>query len=260
MIVTSAITNREPGRRSHWPRREVAARRGWQSTRSAPSRSAAARTHARGTRGSRSAGLDSGRIRWPVPAASPDLALVRQRPVVHGLHRQPSTWWIRNLDFGEGAGLHGAHGGGDLGESLFDQRPSALAEPHDRECTARQVLLVADVPIGREEDVEPARSAASRREGDRACRGWHRDRNPAIRAARRGGSIREIAGNDDVMVSLTLPSGAPAGVKYGTVLVRMERDGIPGERLLVSVTLAELASLLNAHPAGDPGLEHVFDY
>jgi hypothetical protein len=40
----------------------------------------------------------------------------------------------------------------------------------------------------------------------------------------------------------------------------MERDGIPGERLLVSVKLPELAPLLKAHPAGDPGLEHVFDY
>ena len=40
----------------------------------------------------------------------------------------------------------------------------------------------------------------------------------------------------------------------------MKRDGIPGERLLVNVRMADLAAFLNAHPLGDPGLEHVFDY
>jgi hypothetical protein len=78
--------------------------------------------------------------------------------------------------------------------------------------------------------------------------------------ARRGGSIREIAGNDEVMVSLTIASGAPADVQRGTVLLHLERDGMPGDRLLVNVRMADLAPLLNAHPAGDPGLEHVFDY
>jgi hypothetical protein len=30
--------------------------------------------------------------------------------------------------------------------------------------------------------------------------------------------------------------------------------------LIVSVTIAGLAAFLNAHPSGDPGLEHVVDY
>ena len=49
-------------------------------------------------------------------------------------------------------------------------------------------------------------------------------------------------------------------VEHGTVILRMKRDGIPGDRLLVNVKMPELAAFLNAYPLGDPGLEHVFDY
>ena len=78
--------------------------------------------------------------------------------------------------------------------------------------------------------------------------------------ARQGGAIREIAGNDEIMVSLTLSDGAAVPLQHGTVIFRMKRDGIPGERLLVNVRMAELAAFLNAYPLGEPGLEHVFDY
>jgi len=78
--------------------------------------------------------------------------------------------------------------------------------------------------------------------------------------AKEGGVIREIAGNDEIMVSLTVPAGTDVPVKHGTEMIRMKRDGIPGERLLVNVRMAELAAFLRAYPLGDPGLEHVFDY
>jgi hypothetical protein len=78
--------------------------------------------------------------------------------------------------------------------------------------------------------------------------------------ARQGGTILEIAGNDEIMVSVTVPGGASAAVRHGTVILRMRRDGVPGERLLVNVRMADLAAFLNAYPLGDPGLEHVFDY
>ncbi len=78
--------------------------------------------------------------------------------------------------------------------------------------------------------------------------------------ARQGGAIREIAGNDEIMVSLTIREGADAPIKHGTVILRMKRDGFPGERLLVNVRIADLAAFLNTYPLGDPGLEHVFDY
>lgn len=78
--------------------------------------------------------------------------------------------------------------------------------------------------------------------------------------ARQGGAIREIAGNDEIMVSMTVREGAAVPVSPGTVILRMKRDGIPGERLLVNVRMTELAAFLNKYPLGDPGLEHVFDY
>ena len=77
--------------------------------------------------------------------------------------------------------------------------------------------------------------------------------------ARAGGSIREIAGNDDVMVAVTLPPGEDY-VGPGEVIVRMPRDGFWSERVLVDTKVGDLARLLAARPIADPGLEHVFDY
>jgi hypothetical protein len=78
--------------------------------------------------------------------------------------------------------------------------------------------------------------------------------------AKQGGVIREIAGNDEIMVSLIVPEGATVRMEPGVILLRMKRDGIPGDRILVNVKVSELATFLTAHPPGDPGLEHVFDY
>ena len=81
-----------------------------------------------------------------------------------------------------------------------------------------------------------------------------------VEIARQGGAIREIAGNDDIMVSMTVPEGTAGTIRHGTVLVIIKRDAVPGERLLVRIGMADLATFLNAYPLGDPGLEHVFDY
>jgi hypothetical protein len=78
--------------------------------------------------------------------------------------------------------------------------------------------------------------------------------------ARRGGTIREIAGNDDIMVTLTVPPDSAPRLRAGTLITRLTRDGFAGDRLLVNVKVADLATLLNANPIGDPGVEHVFDY
>lgn len=77
--------------------------------------------------------------------------------------------------------------------------------------------------------------------------------------ARRGGSIREIAGNDDIMVSLTLAPDEDY-VGPGEVIARMPRNGFWSERALIDTKVGDLARLLAARPLGDPGLEHVFDY
>ncbi|HUR21074.1 MAG TPA: hypothetical protein VMZ90_09725 [Vicinamibacterales bacterium] len=78
--------------------------------------------------------------------------------------------------------------------------------------------------------------------------------------ARQGGTVQEIAGNDDIMVTFTAPPGAEAGIPYGRVILRMKRDGFRSDRLLLDVKVKDLAALLNAFPLGDPGVEHVFDY
>lgn len=78
--------------------------------------------------------------------------------------------------------------------------------------------------------------------------------------AQRGGAIREIAGNDDIMVTITSRGDVQLNPPPGKVILRLKRDGFSGERLLVGVRVIELASLLRSVPLGDPGLEHVFDY
>ncbi|MBX9457234.1 MAG: hypothetical protein KL863_15060 [Rhizobium sp.] len=76
---------------------------------------------------------------------------------------------------------------------------------------------------------------------------------------RSGGAIREIAGNDDIMVGLTLPAGEDY-VGPGEVVLRLPRDGFWSERVLVDTKVVDLARLILAHPPGEQGLEHVFDY
>ena len=78
--------------------------------------------------------------------------------------------------------------------------------------------------------------------------------------ARQGGSVLEIAGNDDIMVTLTVAEGADPGLQQGELILRMKRDGFASERLLVTVKVRQLASLLKDHALGDPGVEHIFDY
>jgi hypothetical protein len=81
-----------------------------------------------------------------------------------------------------------------------------------------------------------------------------------VELAGRGAAIKEIAGNDEIMVSLTVAEGAALTVDPSAVLMRLKRDGIPGDRVLVNIKVSSLAAFLRQHPLGDPGLEHVFDY
>ncbi len=81
-----------------------------------------------------------------------------------------------------------------------------------------------------------------------------------VSIAQQGGSIAEIAGNDQIMVTLTVPPGFDGRLATGTVIHRLRRTGFAGERVIVDVPVKELAGFLKAHPLGDPGLEHIFDY
>ncbi|MBW9053598.1 hypothetical protein [Rhizobium mesosinicum] len=78
--------------------------------------------------------------------------------------------------------------------------------------------------------------------------------------AKAGGTIGEIAGNDEIMVSLTMPSGMEQGNLAGEVIARLPRTGFDSDRLLLSVRMADLAPLLKDRPIADPGLEHIFDF
>ncbi len=75
-----------------------------------------------------------------------------------------------------------------------------------------------------------------------------------------GGAIREIAGNDEIMVSLTVPRGTEPDNLPGEAIARLSRTGFASDRLLVSVRMADLAPLLKGRPIADPGLEHIFDF
>lgn len=77
--------------------------------------------------------------------------------------------------------------------------------------------------------------------------------------ARLGGTIREIAGNDDIMVAITLQPGQDY-VGPGEVIMRLPREGFSSDRVLIDTKVTDLARLLASRPPGEPGLEHVFDY
>ncbi len=61
---------------------------------------------------------------------------------------------IRNLDVGEAAGRNCGHGRGNRRKPVLDEPPSALAKNDDRDLSSGQILLVPDVPIGREVRIE----------------------------------------------------------------------------------------------------------
>lgn len=78
---------------------------------------------------------------------------------------------------------------------------------------------------------------------------------------RAGGTIEDIAGNDDIMLSATLAAGSDdALLRRGTVISRLHRPGFGNERVLISVKVKDLGDILRAQPIADPGIEHIFDY
>ena len=75
-----------------------------------------------------------------------------------------------------------------------------------------------------------------------------------------GGTVLEIAGNDDIMVTITVPRDFDRPLAPGREIMRLSRSGFPSERVLVDLQVKDLAAFLRAHPLSDPGLEHIFDY
>ncbi len=76
-----------------------------------------------------------------------------------------------------------------------------------------------------------------------------------------GGRVIEIAGNDDIMVSVIEPQAAAGNaLAPGEVISRIGRDGYASNRVLVGVRVADLAAFLNGLEAGGRRLEHIYDY
>ena len=63
-----------------------------------------------------------------------------------------SVSWNLNLD--KTAWLCFGHGGSDFRKSMPDKFPPGLVENDDGALTAGQILLVTDVPVGRDKDIE----------------------------------------------------------------------------------------------------------
>lgn len=79
----------------------------------------------------------------------------------------------------------------------------------------------------------------------------------AIAAA--GGDFTEIAGNDDILVSL-LAANDPELPEGARLLRRIDRQGSADSRLLVAVKVSGLADLIRSLPASGASLEHIYDY
>lgn len=79
------------------------------------------------------------------------------------------------------------------------------------------------------------------------------------RMASAGTTLVEIAGNDDIFVTLLQRNGAPAPGP-GTVLMTMPAAQAGWQRVGVSVKVAQLLDLVRAAAMGGAVLEHVYDY
>jgi hypothetical protein len=75
-----------------------------------------------------------------------------------------------------------------------------------------------------------------------------------------GGSIAEIAGNDDILVTVLASDAAVGRLPLGRVLYRTRRQGFGDERLLVGFKVAELAEFMRQAEDLGVRIEHVYDY
>ncbi len=76
-----------------------------------------------------------------------------------------------------------------------------------------------------------------------------------------GGQVVEIAGNDDIMLSvIAAPGTGPLTLKHGTRISTVGRDGYDDSRILVGVKVKDLAPLLRELQTNDQALEHIYDY
>lgn len=76
-----------------------------------------------------------------------------------------------------------------------------------------------------------------------------------------GGTIVEIAGNDDIMLTLTAPGTNTQQLPDGLeIIARVPRDGFSDERLIVSAPMIKLANAIRSLQGTSLKLEHIYDY
>jgi hypothetical protein len=85
-------------------------------------------------------------------------------------------------------------------------------------------------------------------------------REIAKQIAAAGGNFVEIAGNDDIMVTVQSPRDSIDAPESAALVATVSRTGFGNWRHLVSVPVAELANLIRAMSSGEVKLEHIHDY
>ncbi len=78
--------------------------------------------------------------------------------------------------------------------------------------------------------------------------------------AEAGGTVDEIAGNDDILATVLVPAGSDAPAPAGRVLFGADRQGFGDRRLLLALKVADLAPLLAGADEAGLRVEHVYDY
>jgi hypothetical protein len=78
--------------------------------------------------------------------------------------------------------------------------------------------------------------------------------------ASKGGTIQEIAGNDDILVSMIIEQGDFYPAKDHTLLSRTARVGFTSDRVLLAVPVKQLHTIFAIYPNTPIRVEHIYDY
>ncbi len=77
----------------------------------------------------------------------------------------------------------------------------------------------------------------------------------------KGGTVVEIAGNDEIMITLVSNDAVELQMPAGTTLIKdVARDGFEGRRFILSVPMTKLADTIRSLSSGPLKLEHIYDY
>ncbi|MEM6595511.1 MAG: hypothetical protein AAF672_12050, partial [Pseudomonadota bacterium] len=78
--------------------------------------------------------------------------------------------------------------------------------------------------------------------------------------AKNGATFVEIAGNDDILVSMILDQGDFYPAQGHRLLSRTARVGFPQDRLLIATKVANLHKVFLDYPNTPVTVEHIYDY